>query len=524
MRRYNKLVEENHFISGYYARISRCLTACHVQKSPFVGANPSLQALFAMVPTPQQVEALVYAFCQADRSRTFNFTSGHLGNLPMTDEELREFLAYGRLPQKLSVQCLRFVIGWLLPFKSFVITGRALLRRHFSRPLGSSHALCVLSLGDNAVAQDPYFGKLLQQTTRPFDYLKVVGGGLVRSDKYHFVETVLSRVHLCLAILFAPAVQLFFLLRLLQSLERLPDAKVRKLFALLALGEINTGGALNQALIVCAMRRQMRQGRTLLYPLEGRNWEKGVAASAHRAGARSIGYLHCALTPRHLSLLNPGFLEKHEWPNTLITPGEMATQRLAKTHRGLNVRQGYFLRGGKPPSDDPQRGPYLLFALTGNIRESEEILRNIAVFAKSSRQSIVIRLNPNTSTFPYLRQFTLELGLSLYEPKEVALPQLCFFRSSSVAIDYLRNDVVPIYLDTSEFISTNIFELDDKFPIESVRIDSAFGDNVACLMQKHPLGQAFDGRSVANYYLDQEFSERELSALLTSDDQNIHRL
>ena len=467
-----------------------------------------------MVTTLHQVETLAYAFCQADRLRTFNFTSGHLGNLPMSDEECRNFLEHGQLPQSLTTQCLKFAINLLLPLKSYAVLGRALLRKHFSRNSESSTSLAVLSLGDSTAPNDPYLGKLLQQTKQPFDYLKIVGGTVVRTQKYRFVESSLGRSYLCLAIALMPLLQLTFLLRLLQSLSYLQDKNVRKLFALLALGEINTGGALNQALIVRAMRRHMRKRTTLLYPLEGRNWEKAVAASVNSLGANSIGYLHCALTPRHLSLLHPGLLEKHEWPSTLITPGEMAHKLLTKTHADLNVRRGYFLRGGRSPSNNPQRAPYLLFALTGNIRESEEILSNVAVFAHNSGQSVVIRLNPNTSTFPHLRQFTRELGLALYDPKEPTLPQLCFFRSSSVAIDYLRNDVVPIYLDTGELIGTNIFELDGKFPIESVLIDSAFGDNVARLMQKHPLGQAFDGRSVANYYLDQEFSEQDLSALL----------
>jgi hypothetical protein len=477
-----------------------------------------------MIPTTQRVEAIVFAFCQADRSRTFNFTSGHLSNLPMTDEELRDFLTCGRLPQKLTTLYLEFVIAFLLPFKSYVILGRALLRRQFSRPIKLSNTLCVLSLGDSATAQDPYLGKLLQQTTVPFDYLKIVGGSLVRSDKYDFVEAALSPLSLCLAMLFAPVVQLIFFCRLMQSLKSLSIGPCRRLFALLALGEINAGVTLNQTLIVSAMRQCMREGRTLLYPFEGRNWEKIVAACAHKVGGHSIGYLHCALTPRHLSLLKPRFVETHEWPDILVAPGEMATKLLSKTHVGVRVRKGYFLRGGRPPSENPKRASYLLFALTGSVSESKKILRNIAIFAKKSGQSVVVRLNPNTSTFPHLRQFTHELGLALYDSREPALPQLCFFRSSSVAIDYLRNNVVPIYLDTGELIGTNIFELDGKFPIESVRIGSGFSDNVNLLIQKYPLGQAFEGRSVANYYLNQEFSTQDLSTLLILDDQNIHRL
>lgn len=471
-----------------------------------------------MVQALQHLKALVCEFCKVDSYRTFNFTSGHLGAMPMTDEEFLCYFTKACLPQSLLIQYFIFGLSLVLPYKNYLILVRTLLRKHLSPPLGSKKSLTVLSLGDTCGFQDPYFGKLLLQTKQEFNYLKIVGGSQIRSSKYHFVEVALSSRLILLAIFIAPVLQLLFLFRLLQAYRQLKGGDKQKLFVLLALSEINSGITLNQTIIVWALRRHITQDTTLLYPLEGRNWEKNIVARANRVNARSLGYLHCALTPRHLSLLHQGFLKKQEWPSMLITPGEMATTLLSKTHVGLNIRQGYFLRGNENSSHNRQRRPYLLFALTGNIPESEEILRNISVFAKSCNTAVVVRLNPNTSSISHLRSFTIGLGLSLYDPKEASLPQLCFFRSSSVAIDYLRNDVVPIYLDTGEFISTNIFNLDGKFSVESVKLDNTFCYNVTRLMIKYPLNLAFDGRRVSNYYLAQDFSSQDLSTLLNLND------
>ncbi len=471
-----------------------------------------------MFITSKEIKTLVLRFCEVDSYRTFSFTSGHLGALPLSDDEMRDHLAEGNLPHSLLSQCFIFMLFMLLPLKSYVILFRALLRRHLSPPLRSKKSLIVLSLGDSVDHQDPYFGKLIQHIKQEFDYLKIVGGTKIRTNKYYFVEVSLSRLYLLLAIIIAPALQLAILLQVLKIQRQIETLSLRKLFVLLALREINSGTTLNQAIIVYALKQHIRQDATLLYPLEGRNWEKLVVESANRLGARTIGYLHCALTPKHLSLINKGFFKKNELPSTLITPGEMAAKFLSRIFVDLNVRQGYFLRGSEGSRNQRARAPYILFALTGDIRETKAILRKISIFAKNILGIIVIRLNPNASSYSYLRKFTLELGLLLFDPMEAALPQFCIFRSSSVALDYLRKDVVALYLDTGELISNNIFELEDKLLIDSLRLDIDFEHNLKLITKKNPLNHDFNGGKLANYYLDQNFSEKDLSNLLTQND------
>lgn len=471
-----------------------------------------------MFITSKEIKTLILRFCEVDSYRTFSFTSGHLGALPLTDDEMRDYLAEGNLPHSLLSQCFIFMLFMLLPLKSYVILFRALLRRHLSPPVRSKKSLIVLSLGGSEDHQDPYFGKLIRHIKQEFDYLKIVGGSKIRTNKYYFVEVSLNRLYLFLAIIIAPAFHLAFLLQILKIQRRIETLSLRKLFVLLALREINSGTTLNQAIIVYALKQHIRQDATLLYPLEGRNWEKLVVESANLLGARTIGYLHCALTPKHLSLINKGFFKKNELPCTLITPGEMAAKFLSRIFVDLNVCQGYFLRGSEGGSNQRARAPYILFALTGDIRETKAILRKISIFAKNIVGIIVIRLNPNASSFSYLRKFTLELGLLLFDPMEAALPQLCIFRSSSVALDYLRKDVVALYLDTGELISNNIFELEDKLLIDSLRLDIDFERNLKLIMEKNPLNHDFNGGKLANYYLDQNFSEKDLSNLLTQND------
>ena len=163
----------------------------------------------------------------------------------------------------------------------------------------------------------------------------------------------------------------------------------------------------------------------------------------------------------------------------------------------------------KTGSNEPRIS--LLFALIGDTLESELIIRRVASLKNILQQQLVIRLNPNTASFPYLEQLTRSLGLSLYTPQTPGLPQICFFRSSSVAVEYLKQDVRSIYLALDEPVSNNIFELDNKFGIESVHVDDDFSDSITKLSRQL---YVVKGNDIATYYLDDNFAARNLPSLI----------
>ena len=93
------------------------------------------------------------------------------------------------------------------------------------------------------------------------------------------------------------------------------------------------------------------------------------------------------------------------------------------------------------------------------------------------------------------------------------MPGLCFFRSSSVAIGYLRMKVVPVYLDLEDVISNNSFELDPVHRFESVRVDAGFGDAVAALVARYGEAGIGDGPAIADLFLDQRYDPKTLAGL-----------
>jgi hypothetical protein len=466
------------------------------------------------------LKLLLLQFSSADPRRLFNFSSGHVGALPIQGHKLTCLLRpESGMHQAFARKMLSKALGQTLleaiaPLQHAKLLARTVLRKLRGRySVHEIRALTVYSVGSNSPEQDAYIGKLLEQIEEPFDYITIAGGSLTKSQHSHLVETLLSPWQitcLCLSLPLQVPLQLYWLL---VGVLRIKGTYERRIFLLFGLQEIVSGGVLSQQIAVQAMGRHFGEAKThsLLFPMEGRNWEKCIVKSAKNAGIRSTGYLHCALTPRHLALLDNGFISPAERPNRMIAPSEMAHGLLTKAYGDI-VRKGYFLRSPRKSEGGINRPqPSLLFALIGDAGESELIIRQVASLKNILQQQLVIRLNPNTASFLYLKQLTCSLGLLLYTPQAPALPQICFFRSSSVAIEYLKQDVRSIYLALDEPISNNIFELDNKFGIESVHVDDAFGDNICCLLRKP---SPIKGDDIATYYLDENFTAQDLPKLI----------
>ena len=460
---------------------------------------------------------LLRQFSHADRERAFAFSAGVVGAVPMRDRELLDLLqgkAPGALAAGLAIESLKVLVAALIPARNLALLARTLLRTALNPRPRTLYSTTVVSVGSAAGPADPYFGAFLANAGEAYNYLKIVGGRVLRADAFSFVESSLSAAGLLRLSVLALVQPLVALSSLAASAARIDGAISRRLYVLLGLKEIHGGTVFQNRLTMEALQAHVGNDavRVVIFPMEGRSWEKRLIAAVNARRARASGYLHCALTPRHAGLLHPGFFAAHEIPAIIRTAGTIAAKAIAGNFPGVEVRPGCFIRGDLSGAGRRDAG-LLLFALTGNIEESTRILQSIAAFAARKAHRVVVRLNPNASTYGYLCDVARKLGLKTWEDAGRVVPGLCFFRSSSVAIGYLRMKVVPVYLDLEDVISNNSFELDPVHRFESVRVDAGFGDAVAALVARYGEAGIGDGPAIADLFLDQRYDPKTLAGL-----------
>jgi len=249
--------------------------------------------------------------------------------------------------------------------------------------------------------------------------------------------------------------------------------------------------------------------------MEGRNWEKSIVGALENLEVEAVGYIHCSLTPRHLSLTNVGFYNFEEIPSLIVTPSEMIFQVILKVFPNAMVRKGFFLRGDRYRIEEvvPTIHNCLLFALTANVKESIKIINSIKDSGVSERNKVVVRLNSNALSYKVISQYVENSGLTLFSKKHDWHPSICFFRSSSVALDYLKFGVTPVYLHLDEIISNNVFDLITEPLFETLEVNDSFSPNLNEFVKKNM--QIKNGMEISRYFLDPTDSDSELMDLLT---------
>ncbi|WP_422684469.1 hypothetical protein [Candidatus Methylopumilus universalis] len=345
-----------------------------------------------------------------------------------------------------------------------------------------------------------------------FDYIKIVGGReFLINKQFFYVESGLrffSLISLIFSIIFLPLTAFSYSL---SSSRKIKSFHHRLLYIYLCLREINAGTLTNNLIITKSIKHALNnfKDKKIIFPMEGRNWEKSLVNYTNQLSGKSIGYIHCALTPNHLSLIEKGYYLNNEIPTLIITPSSMSSIVINKSFKGKNVRQGYFLRSELVNLFPKKASNFLLFGLTGNIRDSKEIMSYIS--RSKYKEDIKIRLNRNTSSFSSLKKYADRLNLKLLEKNSNDIPKVCFFRSSSLALEYLRLNVTPVYLDLNQIVSSNIFDLDNKFKCLSLRVNFDFDRSLDVILRKIVLTYpVVDGKKMADYYLDQSYNVADL--------------
>lgn len=468
------------------------------------------------------LKSLLLNFSNADTLRLFNFTSGHVGALPIQGLKLSQLLILADKSDKtihskvLFATVIRVILEAIFPIGHLKITCRVLLRKFQNGYTKSSApSLIVFSLGANTPKNDAYFGKLLAQINHPFLYITNAGGNLIKTKNSQLVEGLLTNWQLCLLCIMLPFFAPFFIFHLLLDSLRIANPNHRRIFIYFGMLEIISSSTLSQQISIFAITQFLKRcdAKAILFPMEGRNWEKSIVKTANIEGMRSIGYLHCALTPRHLSLLNNTFIKPSETPSSIYAPSMMAFNQLKKGYGDI-VRKGFFLRGSNEHLSNTSSNTYILFALIGDIAEAKLIINKIVNLQKEVSVPIKISLNRNTSSFKDIQKLVMSSGLKIYDPVTCGLPKVCFFRSSSVAIDFMKRGVCSVYLDLNEPISNNIFELDAVFNIESLNISDISNITVRKYLMRN---QLVDWSKIALYYLDENYSPQDLNQLLLTE-------
>ena len=195
-------------------------------------------------------------FSQTDNKRVFSFTSGHLGAVPISDNHFydailcHKFFCFFKHLAFLFFELFKFIIFSLLPLKNLALIVRTALRKFCNQTYRPLNSFCVISLGDQPLNHDAYFGRFLINQKESFDYIKIVGGYGFCSNNYFYVESALSSrsfILLTCSIIFLPFTTLFY--SLLTNCK-IKTFRLKLLYLTLCLKEINSSGVVNNLIIL----------------------------------------------------------------------------------------------------------------------------------------------------------------------------------------------------------------------------------------------------------------------------------
>lgn len=245
------------------------------------------------------------------------------------------------------------------------------------------------------------------------------------------------------------------------------------LFLYFSLREINQNIAYRNFILNLSLFRLASNSRVkkIMYPFEGRNWESVLVKNMNDLKKFSLGYVHSAITPRNLILSHGGFLAVDEMPEKIITYSEMGTKILNQSLNPKNLKTGYFISNF---SHDPSASfiveDIVQIALNGSVREAKEIIETIAKMKDEYKKRIFVRPNPNDKSFKLVKKYSELNGVNLYKIGTNSIPKVCFFRSSTVALEYLVLGVKIVYLQMDEIVTANIFEYAPEVDVEVANI------------------------------------------------------
>lgn len=295
----------------------------------------------------------------------------------------------------------------------------------------------------------------------------------------------------------------------LEPRTKFRDSSDELLWQQLSIRECKSGDRFALAFQGRAFLRILRQLKpeSVVVPFEFRAWERVLTNLAKGLGIGVVGYQHSSLTPRHLALTTPG----PDWkaanlPDCVITCGEVTAARLQPlaAATGITVSLGAALRISR--MELPPPGDAILVAISSSRGESLALIRAAARIAQLLPRRIIIRPHPTIPVDDLFRQLSWPdtVELSHGRPLHVDLAQAGFviYSSSTVALEGMLHDRLPVYLDIGDVLSGDpiddgVFKLKASDAEElAARIDetSRWSEEYLASLQEH-------GRVYAERYL-----------------------
>jgi len=444
------------------------------------------------------------AISDNDKGRRFNFTAGHIGafsNIFKLDKNIKELdrKNIGNLVFLCTVTKLIFLLTLsIIPFKNVIFFIRGLLRKVINKNINLSKEFAVISVGYGNSASDPYLSKILLMLNSKFDYFKIVGGKKIKTKEFIFFEQALGIFDFLkcfISIFLVQYLAIFSLISFLFSKNRMGT---KFFFLNYCLEEITSGALYNNYLLDIFGKKINKYGsyKKVIFPMEGRNWEKKIVSNLNKFNCKVIGYIHCAITPFHLSLTSKNFYDLHETPSIIITPSSMAFNLVSKIFINSKTIDGSFIRDNHVPNNLPVDKKYIIFVLTSYIPECEIIINSIVSSGLHNHYKVEIKLHPDSSTHNKVKKMIIDNNLSLFTGFSNTIPLACLFRSSSTAIEYLRVGINPVYINLKSCFSNNIFDLDNLYNFTKLDIHKfdSFVPNKVLFTKKKCI-------RISNYYL-----------------------
>jgi hypothetical protein len=195
---------------------------------------------------------------------------------------------------------------------------------------------------------------------------------------------------------------------------------------------------------------------TVIYPLERRTWERHLVLAARAAGVRCcVGFQHSSITPRHLALKADAALDAaNELPDRVMTCGEVTAEWLQREGGalGAHVTAGAAVRATR--LDLPPPGPGVLVAISSSRAEAWALINATASAARTVGVPFIIRSHP---TIPVHDLFlacewpgNVELSRGRTLAEDLARVGAVVYSSSTVALEGMRYDRLPVYLDIGD--------------------------------------------------------------------------
>jgi len=196
--------------------------------------------------------------------------------------------------------------------------------------------------------------------------------------------------------------------------------------------------------------------QTVIYPLERRTWERHLVRAARAAGVRCcVGFQHSSITPRHLALKADAALDPaDELPDRVVTCGTLTADWLRREGGalGAHVTAGAAVRA--MPLDLPPPGPGVLVAISSSRAEAWALINATAAAARAVNAPFIIRSHP---TIPVDDLFAacdhpanVELSRGKTLAEDLSRVGAVVYSSSTVALEGMRYDRLPVYLDIGD--------------------------------------------------------------------------